>query len=211
MSRKKHDRPSYLVYDLILLSAVIPTLIWFRPKWIYENDNARKRIRGGALLISNHIGFLDPAYLMTAIWYRHHHFICLKAFFEGRMRRLFEAFHCIPIDKENVSIDTIREITAHLQAEQLVSMFPEGHVNDGSGKIDAFKSGMVLMAMKAKKPIVPVYIKPRPHVWSRLVMVIGEPVDITALYGERPTMLQINETAKLLRERELKLEARVSE
>ncbi|MBQ9414645.1 MAG: 1-acyl-sn-glycerol-3-phosphate acyltransferase, partial [Clostridia bacterium] len=195
----------YLLFDFMKVTAALPGLLWFRPRWIYENDAAKKRIRGGALLVSNHDGFFDPLYLQFAVWYRRHHFICSKEFFEGRAAWMFRAFHCIPIDRENFQMSSFRGILDHLRAGELVTIFPEGHVNDGSGEIAAFKSGMVLMAMQSRTPIIPVYLKPRAHWYSRLVFAIGEEVDPNTLFADRPAMQRIDAIASMLHEREEQL------
>ena len=111
------------------------------------------------------------------------------------------------IDKENFGMDSFRIITDHLKNGEVVSMFPEGHVNtDADNGLDQFKSGMVLMSVMSEKPIVPVYIHKREHIYNRTKIAIGEPVDIVALHGARPSMTQIEETAAMLREREQELE-----
>ena len=203
---KKLFSMRYLFYDFVKITSAIPGLLWFRPKWRFQNENAKKKIRGGAIAISNHDGFFDPIYLMFAIWYRRHRFICRKEFFESRARPFFKGFLCIPIDKNSFGIDSFREITDSLKAGYLVSMFPEGQINSGE-EIAAFKSGVVLMAMQGKAPIVPVYIKVKRHFWNRVVFVIGEPIDLAALCAGRPTFSQIESIAQLLREREEALKA----
>lgn len=205
--KTKRKRECYLAYDLVKAFATLPGLLWFRPKIHYVGPEAKKKIKGGALLIANHIGFFDPVYMMHAVWYRRHRFICLKEVMEMKFGWILKLFLCIPIDRENFGMDTFRQIVRHLEDGHLVSMFPEGHINDGSGKLGTFKSGMVLMAMKGGKPIVPMYVKKRAHFWQRLNVVMGEAVDITKIYGERPTFAQIEEITKLLyqKEEELKL------
>ncbi|MDD7394040.1 MAG: hypothetical protein PUG24_06570, partial [Eubacteriales bacterium] len=86
----------YLFYDFVKITAAIPGLICFRPKLVYENKKAKKKIRGGAMIVSNHVGFRDPVYLQFAVWYRRQHFVCLKKLFEGRAALLFKGFLCIP-------------------------------------------------------------------------------------------------------------------
>lgn len=209
MNGKKQNKLfslQYWFYDFVKITAALPGLLVFRPKFVYENERARKKLRGGALLIGNHIGFLDPIYLMIAIWYRRHHFICMAEFFRSKARWIFEHFLCIPIDRENFSVDSFRQITEHLKAGEIVSMFPEGHVNeDTSGAVASFKSGMVLMAMRSGVPIVPVYVRKQAHWYERLVLVIGESVDITERYGARPSFAQVEELAKALHDIENKL------
>ena len=189
---------NYLVYDFVKATAALPGLLWMRPKILYASEAAREKLRGGVLLISNHAGFLDPVCLMIAIWYRRHHFVCLKEFYKGRVSRwLFTQFHCIPIDRENFSMESLRTITGELQRDHLVTMFPEGHVTSGEG-LSPFKSGMVLLSMRSGKPLVPVYMRKRKHWYSRVVLGIGERVDVRAELGERPSQTAMNEmTARL--------------
>ncbi len=194
------------MFDFIKITAALPGLVAFRPKIWYENKNARKKIRGGALVIANHFGFTDPMVLQYCIWYRRHHFICLKTFFERPVSAwFFRAFHCIPVDREHFGMDTLRDIVAHLKNEELVSMFPEGHMSTDSAHIDSFKSGMVLMAAMSRKPIVPVYIVPRKSVWHRQHMVVGCPLDVAAEYGSMPSLPDMETIAVRLREQELRL------
>ena len=192
----------YLAVDFIRITGAIPTLLWYRPKVLYENENAKKKIRGSALLISNHNCFFDPIYLMLGVWYRRHRFICNREFYETKAKIFFKLVRCIPIDIENFSLGSLKEITAALSSGELVSMYPEGHINDGSGEMRTFKSGMVLMAMRAKAPIIPVYVLSHKPRRSRLTMMIGEPIDITARFGDRPTLSQINEITAELFEKE---------
>ena len=195
----------YLFVDFVRITGALPTLLWYRPKYYFENEAVKKFIRGGALLISNHNCFFDPVYLMLAVWYRRQHCICNKQFFETKAKWFLEHVLCIPIDIENTGFQTMKEINAHLTNGEVVSIFPEGHINDGSGELRQFKSGMVLMAMRAKVPIVPVYIRAHEPRSSRLRIVIGEPVDIFRQCGERPTMSDIEAVTARLFEKENEL------
>lgn len=200
---------NYLLFDFAKATAAIPSLLWFRPKIVYSSDAARKRLRGGVLVISNHCGFLDPVYLMLAIWYRRHHFVCLDTFFEGKFKRwLFSQFHCIPINRENFSMFSLRSIIDALRAGRMVTMFPEGHISTQKG-IETFKSGMVLLAYQSAKPILPVYIRPRKHWYSRLVVCIGEPMDVRSLIGEKASLSKFNQIAAELEEKEKALSYQV--
>ncbi len=205
--QKNKKKPfQYLVYDFVKVTAVPAGLLAFRSKILYEDEDAENRIRGGALLISNHIGFFDPVVLMFSIWYRRHHFVCLKSFFERPVAGwFFRRFHCIPVDRDNFGMDTLRTVVELLKDGKLVSMFPEGHLVAGSDKVDPFKSGMVLMAAMSKKPIVPVYIVPRKSIWHRQVTVIGHPLDVAAEYGSMPSLPDMEKIAQALYEQEERL------
>ena len=203
---QKPKKRNYFIFDLARLTAAIPFLVWLRPKCVYESAAAKRGLRKGpALLIANHTTLADPMYLMTAVWYRRHHFVCIKEIFEkNRLSRwIFTQFRCIPIDRENFSMASLRAITDELKAGRLVSMFPEGHINEEKpGGVAPFKSGMVLLALKSSAPIVPVFIKKPKHLYNRLVVNIGEPIDIRSLVGEKPALSAIDEAAKKLHEKE---------
>ena len=141
------------------------------------------------------------------LWYRRLYFVCHQAFVETKAGPFFRAAGClIPINADNFSVGSFRSITESLRDGKAVTLFPEGHVNKGDEMLE-FKSGMVLISMQSKRPIVPVYLKPRRHWYSRLKAVVGEPVDITALSEGRPAFSKIQEVTALLKKREEELEA----
>ena len=199
--RNKIFGKKFLIYDFLRFTGALPGLIWYRPKFVYENEAAKKRIRGGAVLIANHVGFADPIYCMYAVWYRRQHFICLKELYDHKPRWIFHNILTIPIDRENFNMNSLREIADELSDGSVVTLFPEGHINS-SGELATFKSGMVLMALRGKAPIVPLYVREKKHFWSRVVFVFGEAVDVNERYGPRPTMAQIEEVTVLLKEKE---------
>lgn len=195
-----------LLMDLIRITGALPGLVWLRPKIRYTAKQAKKRLRGGVLVIANHTSFIDPACMMYVLWYRRLYFVCHQAFVETKAGPFFRAAGClIPINADNFSVGSFRSITESLRDGKAVTLFPEGHVNKGDEMLE-FKSGMVLISMQSKRPIVPVYLKPRRHWYSRLKAVVGEPVDITSLSEGRPAFSKIQEVTALLKKREEELE-----
>ena len=193
-------------YDLVVFFCALPGLLWFRPKRIYEGGK-KVRVKGGALTIANHVGYYDPIYLMYGVPYRRHHFVCTKDILSNGFRRWFlQKCMCIPIDRDNMSMDSFRRIVAVMKSGGMVTMFPEGHIVTDEKTQAKFKSGMVLMALQAHSPILPVAVKKRKHFFSRLRVAIGQPIDIEALYGPRPSLRQVDEIADLLYKKELELQ-----
>lgn len=197
--------PVPFVQGFIKVTGAIPSLLWLRPKRIYASEKAREKIKGGALIIANHSDFVDPVYLMTVLWYRQHHFICSEEIMDSKAGGFLRACGCIRIDRKNVTINTMRDITDRLKQGQVVSLFPQGRISVGEDEGAKFKSGMTLMAIRSGAPIIPVYVKPRKSFFDRLKVVIGEKVSVTELYGERPTFAEIDAATRLLYEREKQL------
>ena len=186
-----------------------PVALWFRPKRIYTCEKARKIPKGGLLLIANHTDFADPVYMMLGVWQRRQYFLVSEELMDGRHGRLFKTCRCIRIDRDNPGVSTFREITQRLKSGECVSMFPEGKIAADSTKPSPFKSGAVLMAIRSGVPIIPMYIEKKKSAFGRLRIVIGESVDVRAMYGERPTFAQIDAATKLLFEREQSLSSRL--
>ena len=214
MKRKKITKtrvfdPRYLVFDFGRLTAVPLGLLWLRPKWIYENAAAKKRIRGGALLMFNHTGFIDPILDQFAVWYRRQHFVAATELFTDGFRGwLFRQFHCIEVDRRNFNLSTFRDVTDHLAAGNVVSIYPEGRINTGEKDgVSVFKSGMVMMALRSGVPVVPIFVRPPRRFWNRARFVIGEPVDLRAEYGALPSVDTVERISADLREKELRLAA----
>lgn len=200
----------YFLQDFIKITGAIPYLIAFRPKVIYASKAAKKKIKGGAILASNHVGFCDALNLMSAVWYRRHHFVVLSEVFEHKFARFWfsTAFLCLPIDRGKPDIVNVRSIITHLKNEELVTIFPEGHINEGGNDADLqdFKSGMALMAVMSGKPIVPIYIKKRKNIFQRQRMALGEPIYVDEEERRKAPLEYMDKLSRLVYEKEKELQ-----
>ena len=198
-----------LPYDFTVFTGS-PAFLWYRPKRIYISKEAKKKVKHGMLLISNHISLRDPVYLLVGYPFRRHNFVATKELFCTKFRKWFfgKFFRIIEIDRDNFSMASFKEIVKRLKEGRMVTLFPEGHVNvNEDGSLNSFKGGMVMMAFKGNAPIVPVYIKKKKHWYSRLVIGIGEPIHINDhKSGPVPTIDDINKISKLLEDQEKELE-----
>ena len=200
----------YMFFDFVRLTAA-PGILFFRPKVIYisEKAKANKKMKGGNLIISNHITMVDPMYLMLSLWRRRHHFVATKELFAGKFKHwLFtHGFKCIGIDRENFSFASFKEITDNLKVGNIVTIFPEGSVDLNKEGVRMFKNGAVMMALRSGAPIIPVYIKRREHWYSRLIVAMGEPIDPNDFRsGTILTKTDLDNASAYLREQEQKLE-----
>ena len=193
----------YFVYDFIKITGAISVIVWLRLKTFYTSKKAKKKIKGAALIYANHNSFKDPIILHNQLWYRRLYMVATKELFSSKLARwFFKQVLCIEIDKENVGVNSFKEIINTLNNKKLVAIFPEGHINENKEKLDFFKSGIVLMAMQAKVPIVPIYIINREKWWQRQKIVVGEPINLPE---GKLNLVQINEFSALLRHKEMEL------
>ena len=203
----------YLFLDVARLLAAPSVFLFLRPKWLYENDAAKKPVRGGAIVITNHDSFLDPMYVMIALWYRRMRFVATKdLYFHKSLAFFLKLVRCIEVDKKNFNFATFRKVNEALDEGEIVTIFPEGSINDGTqDSVRVFKSGAVLMAQKADAPIVPVYIDRRAHWYNRQRYMVGEPIQMQSETGTRASLADINRITETLYQKELKLKSMMME
>ena len=205
-TKKKRKNPfRYFVYDFVKWTGALPVVIWLRLKCYYENKNAKKKVKGGAVICANHLGFIDPVILNVKMWYRRLNMVATKYLFDTKAKaRFFRSILCIEIDKENISVDAFKEIINRLKDNRIVTIFPEGHINHNAKEntMDPFKSGVILMAMQANVPIIPMHIIKREKWWQRQKLIVGEPI---YLPEGKMNLMQIQEYSEKLRNKELEL------
>lgn len=179
--------------------------IGYRTKKLDARGNKYKgKIRGGAVMVSNHIGMMDPIALITTFLYRRIFFFASEVVL-GKDRRitgaLMRGMGCIKIDRNIADVEAIRTGCEIVKNGRIMAIFAQGEIQK-SGNFESFKAGGVLLAIKAKAPIIPVYIAQRKHWWERKVVVVGDPF-IPAERCEKkfPSMTDIDKlTADLLEE-----------
>ncbi len=204
----KH-KARYFWHDLLWGLAYLPGWLWMRPKNYFVSEKAKQKIKGGALVVANHIGFYDPVYMMMSLYYRRQHFVATKELFSNKFKKfLFEKiFLCICVDRDSSGLSTVRSVINVLNEGEVVSLFPEGHINfENTEAPNAFKSGVVLMALKSGCPIVPMYIHKRKNIFKRQVTIYGEPITVSLAETTLPVMEYIDRVTKKLQEKEAELE-----
>ncbi len=197
----------YILYDLVKWLGSWQCLIWYRIKKTYDGPEAKKRIKGGAFISSNHVGFSDPFILLTAFLSRRLHFVFMSELIKNKFqewcyRNIFLSY---PIDREKPSLATMKFLSQYVANGHVLGLFPEGHIKR-DGEVDSFKGGIVLMAYLSGKPIIPVYHKKRTSIWHMTRLVIGKPFDAKEKIGPVMNQTKLNEVANELYEYELHLQ-----
>ena len=196
----------YFLFDFVKITGAPSALLWTRPKVYRTGDKKSSKIKGGVLISANHISFEDPIILLCTFWNRRMASLVTKNMFQTRfLEFFFKGMHCIPVDKENFSMSSLHAVFEYLSADKAVLIFPEGRVNLKDSEMSSFKSGAVLMAYRSQKPILPVYLVKTEKWYHRRKVVIGEPFDVVAALGDRPTMQDMARVSEELRQKELEL------
>lgn len=110
--------------------------------------------RGGAILVANHVSFFDPPVLGGPIK-RHTSFVARATLSNSKVFALFfYLVEGISIRRGEADSGALREVLRRLQAGRLVALFPEG-TRSPDGKLGKFSDGVIVLARKAKVPVIP--------------------------------------------------------
>ena len=155
-----------------------PLLLWYRMKTLTpEGEKYNTRIRGGAILAANHTSFPDPFLAGVAFWSRRVFFLAAESVMKGKLRSwLLKGVGAIKIDRNCADIEAIRKSVTVLKEGHTLLVFPQGGITEGE-QIQSLKSGVVLIALQAGVPIVPMHICKKAHWYSRRVTVVGNTID----------------------------------
>ena len=196
----------YILYDFVKWFGFWQTMLWYRIKKIYDGKEAKQRIKGGAFISSNHVGFSDPFILLTAFLSRRLHFVFMSELLKNKFQSWIykNVFLSYPIDRNKPSFSTVKFLSQYVANGHVLGLFPEGHIKR-DGEVDDFKGGVVLMAYLSGRPIIPVYHEKRKSIWHMTKLVIGKPFNIKEMVGPVMNQQKLNEAAKKLYEYELYL------
>lgn len=140
----------------------------------------RERIPDGpCLLCSNHSGMADPIWLVFAI--RPNPMFRSMAKIElmhvpvvGWFLRTMGAFG---VNRGGHDRAAIRQSEEILLSGQKLLLYPEGTRVRPGQQVRA-KTGAIRLAAATEVPILPIYTSPRAHLFSKVTVVIGEPVTL---------------------------------
>lgn len=113
-------------------------------------------LKGGAIIASNHISYLDPP-LISAVLPRRVTFIARKGLFEIPLLGWFIKHYAFPIDREKTHPSTIKEALRRLNNGELIAIFPEGRRSD-TGELLEARQGIGMIAMRSSVPVIPALI-----------------------------------------------------
>jgi 1-acyl-sn-glycerol-3-phosphate acyltransferase len=131
---------------------------------VYHRERLPKS--GGVLVVANHQSYLDPILAAVGMPRPCHPMARDTLFRVGPFRWLIRSLYAFPVRRGRADFRAIREALRHLQAGEIVLMFPEGtRTRDGS--IAPLQGGPVTVALRARVPIMPLVIDGAFESWPR--------------------------------------------
>jgi 1-acyl-sn-glycerol-3-phosphate acyltransferase len=161
---------------------------------VYDEENVP--LEGGAVLISNHVSFVDWLLIAAAV-HRPQRFVMDHSYFTGFIKKRFmKRVKVIPIagakESPELKEKAFANVAAELRDGAMVCIFPEGTITR-HGELNPFKPGILRILKETSVPVIPMaingmwgsffsrkgkeFLHKRPRrFWSRIEVRIGKPI-----------------------------------
>lgn len=193
----KNPEERELGYKLFMPFMRLGFRLWYNPRII----GAEKIPKDGAIVIAcNHKHILDQCLTIMATK-RMIHYMAKKEYFDGKLAWFFRAMGCIPVDRANTDIKSVKSAMKVLRKGGAIGIFPEGTRNRTDAFLLEFKPGAASLAKKTGAYIVPCGLTGEYKFRSKTLTVrYGEPFKADNMTAEEANSKLYSEIARLMRE-----------
>jgi len=136
--------------------------------------------KGGVLLVSNHLSFLD-VFLLGIPLRRPLNYVARSTLFLPGLGALIRSVGGFPIQREGMGASGLKETLRRLKNGGIVALFPEG-TRSPDGEMREIKPGIAVLVSRARVPVVPAGIAGTFEAWPRTNL-IPRPRPIRIHYG----------------------------
>ena len=168
-----------MVFYICLTIVFLPFFLVFPVKVVNKKNLPKK---GKVLFASNHQSNSDAiiiAHRFSTV--RRFKFMAKAKLFKNKFAGWFlRKLGAYPVTQNTSDITAIKNTMSHLKNEQAVCVFPEGTRLVSNEKND-LKNGIAMIALKTKTAIVPSYFIRPTKPFSRNIMVVGEPFNLSEM------------------------------
>ena len=139
---------------------------------------------GGALLCANHCSNRDPFYLALRVRDRYLHFMAKIELFKFKpLAMLMNALMAFPVDRGHNDLNAVRTSLKLLSEGHILGVFPQGTRSKDNSRLPTL-NGVAMIALRAQKPVIPVYIDGPYKLFRKNAVRFGKPVDLSDI-GKR--------------------------
>lgn len=193
----------FILYYFIIFPILIPYFYLIRGVKVQGKKNVKK-IKRGAITISNHVHTLDVVLNGIAVFPKKTLFTSIPANFHipvaGRIIGLLGA--PIPMTPLETKVFLVN-LQEKLINGKLIHFYPEGNLVPKNPELDEFKRGAFVLAEEASVPIIPIRINfVRKHRMKfpfffkhRLVINVGKPIYPNIFLNKREAIADLHERA----------------
>ena len=169
----KQEKPS-LIYTIALpiVRGLFKTILPVK----FHGAEAVRKMEAPFILMANHTTMLDPFMMAAAIPKYQIRFIGKKELWKFKpFAWVARNLKAIPVDRHNTDMEAMRACMRVTREGHVLGIFPEG-TRHHSGLMTELESGVAMIALRSKVPLVPVYIAGKLGLFRTLHVYVGQPI-----------------------------------
>ena len=186
---------STVFYYFGLIQLLLLQVFVFKTKTYYEDDNRKnKRIRGSAIIISNHRSFMDGIVIALRFFFKRLHFLATDFYKNKRklLKFLVSVAGGIFVDEDGLSFGFIEKSKRITAKNKPILMFPEGGFKF-TYEPSNFSAGYIALAVKTGAKIIPVVNDFNYGLFKRVHLMVGNSIDLSCYSGAELTGAKLKE------------------
>lgn len=170
-----------VIYEILrpIVTVLFKTVLPVR----YHNAE-RLNLDAPYIVMGNHQSMMDVFVAALPIKRYQVQYIGKKELWKYKwLGKILYSMNMIPVDRHNTDMEAMRACMRVTREGGILGIFPEG-TRSKDGVMEDLESGVAMIALRSKVPLIPVYIAGKVRLFRRLDVYVGEPVLMDDLRAE---------------------------
>ncbi len=176
----KRERTAIYTVARIIFGFLFHTIFPLR----FHNAQIVEEMQPPYIIMANHRSFADPMALAIKVKRYEIRFIGKRELAHGRLKSwLFSGLHMILVSRHATDMAAMRQCMQTLKEGHILGIFPEGTRHQPE-MMQEVESGTAIIALRARVPLLPVYIDGKIRPFHITHIYYGKPMELDDLYAQ---------------------------
>lgn len=176
----KRERTALYTLARIIFGFLFHTIFPLR----FHNAQIVEEMQPPYIIMANHRSFADPMALAIKVKRYEIRFIGKRELAHGRLKSwLFSGLHMILVSRHATDMAAMRQCMQTLKEGHILGIFPEGTRHQPE-MMQEVESGTAIIALRARVPLLPVYIDGKIRPFHITHIYYGKPMELDDLYAQ---------------------------
>ena len=176
----KRERTALYTLARIIFGFLFHTIFPLR----FHNAQIVEEMQPPYIIMANHRSFADPMALAIKVKRYEIRFIGKRELAKGKLKNwLFSGLHMIMVSRHATDMAAMRQCMQTLKEGHILGIFPEGTRHQPE-MMQEVESGTAIIALRARVPLLPVYIDGKIRPFHITHIYYGKPMELDDLYAQ---------------------------
>lgn len=176
----KRERTAIYTLARIIFGFLFHTIFPLR----FHNAQIVEEMQPPYIIMANHRSFADPMALAIKVKKYEIRFIGKRELAKGKLKNwLFSGLHMIMVSRHATDMAAMRQCMQTLKEGHILGIFPEGTRHQPE-MMQEVESGTAIIALRARVPLLPVYIDGKIRPFHITHIYYGKPMELDDLYAQ---------------------------